>query len=59
MAQSKEFFTRIQHKHDIETNWIKAVNFIPLAGEIIIYDKDENYFYERMKIGDGLTKIID
>ena len=57
MAQTKELFTRIQHKHDIETNWIKAVNFIPLAGEIIIYDKDEGHDYTRIKIGDGSTKI--
>lgn len=57
MAQSKEFFTRIQHKHDIETNWSKAVNFIPLVGEIIVYDKDEEHDYARIKIGDGSTKI--
>lgn len=59
MAQSKEFFTRIQHKHDIEANWIKAVNFIPLAGEIIVYDKDEGHDYTRIKIGDGVTTVIN
>ena len=32
--------TRIQLKHDTETNWNKAVNFIPKAGEMIIYDAD-------------------
>ena len=32
--------TRIQHKHDYEVNWIKAVDFVPLAGEIIIYDAE-------------------
>ena len=57
MTQSKEFFTRIQHKHDIEANWIKAVNFTPLAGEIIVYDKDDTHNYTRVKIGDGTTKI--
>ena len=57
MAQSKEFFTRIQHKHDIEANWIKAVNFIPLNGEIIVYDKDSEHDSARIKIGDGTTKI--
>lgn len=45
--------TRIIHKHDIEANWEKAENFIPLQGEIIIYDKDDTYTYERIKIGDG------
>ena len=59
MAQSKEFFTRIQHKHDIEANWIKAVNFTPLNGEIIVYDKDNEHDYARIKIGDGITKVSD
>ena len=34
--------TRIINKHDIPSNWIKAVNFIPKQGEIIIYDKEDN-----------------
>lgn len=55
----KEFQSRITHKHDIEANWIKAVNFIPKAGELIIYDKDESYNYERLKLGDGINKIND
>ena len=29
---------RIQIKHDLEENWEKAINFVPLAGELIIYD---------------------
>ena len=55
----KMFNTRIIHKHDIEANWNKAVNFIPMQGEIIVYDIDETYNYERVKIGDGTTKIND
>ena len=53
----KIFNTRIQQKHDVEANWVKAVNFIPKAGEIIIYDADESHNYARLKIGDGLTLI--
>lgn len=34
--------TRIINKHDIPSNWIKAVNFVPKQGEIIIYDKENN-----------------
>lgn len=36
--------TRVINKHDIEVNWLKAVNFIPKKGEIIVYDieVDEN-----------------
>ena len=57
MAQTKELFTRIQHKHDIEANWIKAVNFTPLNGEIIVYDKDDEHDYVRIKIGDNKTLV--
>ena len=53
----KIFNTRIQLKHDTEINWAKALNFIPKAGEVIIYDADENYNYARLKIGDGITPI--
>ena len=53
----KIFNTRIQLKHDTEANWGKAINFIPKAGEIIIYDTDENYNYARLKSGDGVTAI--
>lgn len=59
MANKKEFFTRIQHKHDTEENWLKATNFIPLVGEIIVYDADETYNFARIKIGDGITKVND
>lgn len=48
---------RIVNKHDVEANWIKAVNFIPRQGEIIVYDVDENYNYERFKIGNG-TNVV-
>lgn len=51
------FNTRIVHKHDTEANWNKAVNFIPKQGEIIVYDIDSTYTYERFKIGDGETLV--
>lgn len=53
----KTLNTRIIHKHDTEINWSKATNFIPKKGEIIIYDKDNNYNYERIKVGDGTTLV--
>lgn len=55
----KKIKTRIQQKHDIEANWKLAKNFIPMAGELIIYDVDANYTYERFKIGDGETLVND
>lgn len=53
----KKIKTRIQQKHDIEANWIKATTFVPMAGEIIVYDADSTYTYERFKIGDGSTTV--
>lgn len=52
-------FTRMIQKHDKESEWLKAIDFIPLSGEIIVYDEDDNYNYKRIKIGDGITKIND
>ena len=51
----KKFNTRIQHKHDTEANWLKATSFVPLKGELIMYDKDANHSEVRIKIGDGET----
>lgn len=55
----KTLNSRIVHKHDTETNWDKATNFIPKQGEIVVYDKDSNYAYERFKIGDGITTVVN
>ena len=55
----KRFNTRIIHKNDIEANWNLAVNFIPQKGEIIVYNIDENWDYERIKVGDGITNVIN
>ena len=57
MAVEKNIKSRIEHKHDVETNWKKAITFIPKAGELIIYDPDNNYNYARIKIGDGKTTV--
>ena len=48
---------RVINKHDTEANWLKATNFIPKQGELIVYDKDSNFSYERFKIGDGNTVV--
>lgn len=59
MSTEKRLNARLIQKHDVEANWITASNngFVPLNGEIIFYDKDENYDYVRMKIGDGTTLV--
>jgi hypothetical protein len=65
---NNEKFVRISNKHDFEVKWIYHNDFIPLDGEIIIYDaEDETSLlpdgrtfpinYPRIKVGDGNTKI--
>ena len=54
---NKIFNGRIVNKHDTAENWAKATSFIPKQGEIIVYDADANYDYERFKIGDGETVV--
>jgi predicted MPP superfamily phosphohydrolase len=68
----KEMNTRVINKHDYEVNWVKATNFVPKRGELIIYDAEfddlgntvalptgrtEPIFYARYKIGDGVTNV--
>jgi hypothetical protein len=49
--------SRIVHKHDVAENWSKAIGFTPMAGELIVYDIDDNHAYERIKIGDGQRNV--
>ena len=49
--------TRIQFKHDIESNWLKVEDFIPKNGEVIIYDAEDSHTRSRMKIGNGYTNV--
>ena len=52
---------RISQLHKTEAEWnelLKAYKeqnkeFIPQAGEFIVYDPDNNYPYARIKLGDG------
>ena len=56
---SLEIRTRIKHKHDTASNWANKSTFVPLAGELIIYDADETCSYPRFKIGDNTTTVSD
>ena len=51
--------TRVIQKHDTTENWAKATNFIPKSGELIVYDTDAQFNYERLKLGDGKTVVSD
>ena len=54
---------QITLKHDLASNWAKAVNFVPKLDELILYDGVlENGIYvefPRLKRGDGKTKLND
>lgn len=62
---------RISNKHGTEEYWILSVYtdltkktlrenpFIPLDGELIIYDPDSVWVHKRSKIGDGSTCVTD
>lgn len=52
----KNIKSRIVHKHDTEENWLKS-SLVPKQGEIIVFDIDATYGYERFKIGDGTTGV--
>ena len=55
----KEIFARITHKHDTEANWTAATDFVPLPGELIVYDKNATDPNARLKIGNGIDKADD
>lgn len=50
---------RITNLHKSEAEWLKLNSWIPEAGELIVYDPDENYTYSRLKVGDGINTIQD
>ena len=71
-TELKKVKGRVQNKHKTETEWLLDVYpngdrtqsartdaFIPLAGELIIYDPDSVYDFPRLKIGDGKTYVTD
>lgn len=54
---TKRAKSRIVLKHDTEANWRLATTFVPMNGELIIYDVDSAHSYARIKIGDGITPV--
>ena len=52
----KEYRTRIKSKHDTTANWNNASGFIPLAGEIIVYDDYKTITY--VEDGETRTKYV-
>lgn len=48
---------RICQLHKTEAEWNKLPDFVPLCGELIVFDPDRQHRYTRVKIGDGVTKL--
>lgn len=46
--------TRIQHKNGSASDWSQAITFVPLKGELIIYN---DAAMPKIKIGDGTTLV--
>lgn len=50
---------RIKSKHDTTANWNNAIGFIPLPGEIIIYDDYQTKTWTEMEYGELVTKTVN
>lgn len=49
---------RIQLKHDTTEHWNNAIGFIPLPGEVIVYDDYETKTYTVEEYGETVTKTV-
>ena len=48
---------RISQLHMTATDWHKYSQWVPEAGELIVYDPDTEHPYARIKVGDGKRKL--
>ena len=69
---NKTIKARIQLKSDTEANWKKSVlrtdhvdgektsgtSFVPLLGELIVFENDTTHPFSRLKIGDGRNNVL-
>ena len=51
--------TRIQLKRDTTEHWNNAIGFIPLPGEVIVYEDYEVKTYEVEEYGERVTKTVN
>ena len=59
MTKEPNMLARISQLHKTEGQWAVLTDFVPMKGEFIIFDPDMQHKYARLKIGDGITKLID
>ena len=51
--------SRIQLKRDTTAHWNQAIGFIPLPGEVIVYEDYETKTYTVEEYGETVTKTIN
>ena len=51
--------SRVQLKRDTTANWNNAVGFIPLPGEVIVYEDYETKTYTVEENGHTITKTVN
>ena len=51
--------SRVQLKRDTTANWNNAVGFIPLPGEVIVYEDYETKTYTVQENGRTVTKTVN
>jgi hypothetical protein len=56
-STTKKIFTRISQKHDLEVNWLKAENFVPMQGELIVYDIEVDVDGNTLTDNNGLLML--
>lgn len=56
---SSTIHPRIQLKRDTTENWNNAIGFIPLPGEVIIYEDYDTKTYEVEEYGETITKTVN
>ena len=50
---------RISQLHKTEAEWQRYSQWIPEAGELVVYDPDTSYPYARVKVGDGKRMLSE
>lgn len=50
---------RISQLHKTEAEWLRFSQWTPTAGELVVYDPDDEHAYARIKVGDGEHTLIE
>lgn len=50
---------RVSQLHKTEAEWTKYADWVPAAGEFVVFDPDSTFNYARVKLGDGKKPLKD